>query len=242
VDLTPVSRRSVAQAVFERLQAQILGGALAPGETLPAERSLTESFGVNRQAVREALSRLAQMGLIDIRHGGSTTVRDFRRTGGLDLLPHLIVDADGTIDLAVVRSIMEMRSAIGPDVARLAAERALPDHAAALAAVVEQLGRTSSSDVDGLAVLDVQFWDILTEAADNVAYQLALNGLRQFYRPIDTVVHEVLLNELADSSAHAAVADAVAKGNAGQAELSARRLLALGSVAMTEALMTRTTT
>ena len=237
-----MSRRSVAQAVFERLQGQILGGALAAGEALPAERSLTESFGVNRQAVREALSRLAQMGLIDIRHGGATTVRDFRRTGGLDLLPHLIVNADGAIDLAVVRSIMEMRSAIGPDIARLAAERALPNHVAALAEVVVELGRTASNDIDALAALDVQFWDILTDAADNLAYQLALNGLRQFYRPIDTVVHEVLLNELADSSAHAAVADAVAQGQPGQAESSARRLLALGSVAMTEALITRSAT
>jgi GntR family transcriptional repressor for pyruvate dehydrogenase complex len=241
MDLTPVRRRSAAQAVFERLEAQILGRALTPGEALPSERALTEAFGVNRQAVREALSRLAQMGLVDIRHGGATTVRDFRRSGGLDLLAHLLVGADGAIDLAVVRSIMEMRSAIGPDIARLAAERGLPEQVAQLQRVVAELERTARADVEALAALDIEFWDVLTVAADNVAYQLALNGLRDFYRPIDAVVHEVLLDELADASAHAAVTDAVARADSAAAEAAARQLLSLGSVAMTEALAMRST-
>jgi GntR family transcriptional repressor for pyruvate dehydrogenase complex len=233
VDLAPVIRRSAVQAVFDQLHAQILQGDLSPGDALPPERTLTATFAVNRQAVREALSRLAQIGLIEVRHGGATTVRDFRQSGGLDLLPHLVVRADGSLDLTVVRSIMEMRAAIGPDVARLAAERALPAHVAELAQISRAV--EAADTLDALAAHDVRFWDVLTTAADNLAYQLALNSLRAFYRPVDRAIHEVMRAELEDAAGHTAVAAAVARCDAPEAEAAARRLLATGTLAMTEA-------
>jgi len=238
MELSPVTRRSAVQAVFDQLQAQILAGTLSPGDALPPERSLTETFAVNRQAVREALSRLSQIGLIEIRHGGATTVRDFRRAGGLDLLSHLVVRADGTIDLAVVRSIMEMRAAIGPDVARLAAERALPTHIDELDEIVDEQ-RHCQTAAD-FAALDLRFWDVLTAAADNLAYQLALNSLRQFYRPVEPAIHAVLRPEIDDAAGHAAVADAVARSDGNSAERAARALLAKGTFAMADALTQNT--
>ena len=67
---------------------------------LPSERRLAEVLGVSRPAVREALQRLSQAQLVEVRHGGSTTVRDFRTFGGLDLLPRLLV-RDGELDPTV---------------------------------------------------------------------------------------------------------------------------------------------
>ena len=87
MDLAPVVRRSVVDAAYEQLAAQILDGGLMVGAELPPERRLTEELGVNRQAVREALQRLAQDGLVTIQHGGATRVTDFRQSGGLHLLP-----------------------------------------------------------------------------------------------------------------------------------------------------------
>src|SRR5690348_9206426 len=112
--LQPVARQSVSDAVFEQLRDEILSGRLTPNEALPAERTLTEVLGVNRQAVREALKRLHQAGLVEISHGGSTRVRDYRSSAGLDLLETLLIAADGSIDARVARSIMEMRACIGP--------------------------------------------------------------------------------------------------------------------------------
>src|SRR5262245_57325410 len=123
-EFAPVRRTSVSLAAFDQIAHQILGGTLAAGAALPPERSLTESFAVNRQAVREALQRLDQLGLVEIRHGDATRVRDFRSSCGLDLLPRLFLRADGTVDPHVVRSVMEMRAAIGADAAALCASRA----------------------------------------------------------------------------------------------------------------------
>ena len=73
--------------VFDQVLGEVLGGELTPGQALPAERRLAEVLGVSRPAVREALQRLSQAGLIEVRQGDTTTVRDFRRHAGLDLLP-----------------------------------------------------------------------------------------------------------------------------------------------------------
>ena len=120
----PVPRRPVSEAVFEELRTAILGGRYAAGEALPAERLLAEAFAVNRHAVREALKRLQQAGLVEVRHGGATRVLDWRAEGGLDLLAHVPFAGDRAAGPELLRSVVEARRWIGIDVARLAAARA----------------------------------------------------------------------------------------------------------------------
>ena len=108
--------------VFEQIAADVLSGDVPAGDALPSERRLAEVLGVSRPSVREALKRLGHAGLVDVRQGDATIVRDFRRTGGMDLLPQLLMSG-GRVDLATARSLMETRLHIGPFVAQLAAER-----------------------------------------------------------------------------------------------------------------------
>jgi GntR family transcriptional regulator, transcriptional repressor for pyruvate dehydrogenase complex len=230
--LQPVKRRSVSDAVFDQLSDEIVAGRLGPGESLPAERALTELLQVNRQAVREALKRLGEAGLIEISHGGSTRVRDFRRNASLALLPRLMLRPDGTVDPATVRSVMEMRAALGPDVARRAAERATGEQAASLGAVVERMA-TAGGDPAALVQLDLQFWDELVDASDNVAYRLAFNTLRHTYEPVADVLAGAMAGELGDLRNHRTIADAVGDADADAAERAARRLLVKGTAAIT---------
>ncbi|RFU41541.1 FadR family transcriptional regulator, partial [Actinomadura logoneensis] len=235
---SPVERTSVATAVFEQIAARILDGTLPLGERLPAERALTEEFGVNRQALREALQRLDQLGLVEIRHGGATRVRDFRRTAGLDLLPRLFLGADGGIDAAVVRSVMEMRTAIGADAAALAAGRApagirsaLRDVLTALEALVTGDGG-GADDAAALAALDVPFWDLLIEGSGNVCYRLSLNVLLDAYRPAQALVDELLVDERRDLAAHRDLVAAVEAGDGERARARAAALLDRGRAAV----------
>src|SRR3954451_20575854 len=115
-------RRSVPDEVFDQVLSEVVEGGIGAGEPLPSERRLAEVLGVSRPAVREALQRMTQTRLLDVRHGGATTVRDFRRYAGLDLLSSLLVRG-ASVDTAVVRSVLEARLLIGPGVASLAARR-----------------------------------------------------------------------------------------------------------------------
>ena len=233
--LQPVQRSSVADAVFDQLLDEVLSGELDVGEPLPGERALTEALGVNRQAVREALQRLAEVGLVEIRHGGRTRVRDYRTTAGLDLLPRLLVHADGTVDAGVANSLMELRAALGPEVARRCAERAAPSHRDAITQLVELMA-AATDDLDALAQLDLRFWDAVVEGSDNIAYRFAFNGMRRTYEPISSLLQTTLAPELTDHAGRRVIAAAIAAGDGPAAAAAAQRLLARGEAAVRELL------
>lgn len=67
VQFGPVTRQTVAEQVRARLAERIASGELAPGSAVPAERTLSEQFGVARTSIREALQGLASLGLVERR-------------------------------------------------------------------------------------------------------------------------------------------------------------------------------
>ena len=223
--LEPVTRRSLPDAVYDQLLGGIVGGEYEPGEPLPSERKLAEALGVSRPAVREALKRLAQGGLVDIRQGDATTVRDYRSSGGLDLLGRMLVHADGSLDLTVARSIVEVRALIGPHVARLAARRATPDLVDEIHTTVDRMEQTDPDDTATLQALALTFWGQLVTGSGNIAFRLMFNELRDTYEQLFEVTELLVADEVADVDAHRAVADAVAAGDSADAERAAEVVL-----------------
>jgi GntR family transcriptional regulator, sialic acid-inducible nan operon repressor len=65
----PIQRRKLYQEVQDRLMARIESGEIKPGDQLPSERELMETYGVGRVAVREALQEMARSGIVEISHG-----------------------------------------------------------------------------------------------------------------------------------------------------------------------------
>ena len=223
----PVKKKSLSDAVFEQLRDQIVSGQLEPGSPLPAERALSAKLEVNRGAVREALKRLEQARLIAVQHGGATRVLDYRQTAGTDLLAELLMRPDGTIDTKVARSVMEMRSAIAADIARLCARRGRTEVVEALRGVLERMAE-AGDDVHRLSELDLEFWSTLLEGADNVAYRLAFNSLRETYDKFRGILAGYLADELSDLQARRDIVEAVRKGHEIDAESHARNLMTMG--------------
>src|SRR5919198_67874 len=112
----------VSDQVFRTLLEAVLDGTYAPGEKLPTQRALAADLDVTMSSLREALKRLEQMGLVDVRHGDAMRVRDWRTFGGLDVLAHLLFRT-GRLDPAVLGDILEARTMMLRELAGLAAER-----------------------------------------------------------------------------------------------------------------------
>ncbi|MFE3441825.1 FadR/GntR family transcriptional regulator [Nocardia sp. NPDC059180] len=151
--LQPVVKRSVSADVFEQIADDVLSGELAPGTALPSERQLAEALGVSRPAVREALQRLSAAGLVAVRQGDATTVLDYRRGAGLEVLPRLLIRS-GTLDPAVARSILEARLHNGPKVAELAATRV------ARGSVAPAPATQAAADTDGASGRPDMAWPV----------------------------------------------------------------------------------
>ncbi|MFO7563682.1 MAG: GntR family transcriptional regulator [Enhygromyxa sp.] len=228
--LEPVSRSSLSDAVFDQIAQQILSRRVEPGAALPPERELAKGLGVNRGAIREGLKRLAQAGLVEQRHGGATTVLDYRRHAGLDLLTRLLVTPEGEPDHHVARSIMEMRAALGPDVARLCALRAEPALVGMLRELVSDMrGAADPEDLGRLQQLSLELWDLLVQGADNIAYRLAFNTLRHTYEQIREALVIALADELRQVELCAALVEAIASRKPERARTHASAIVQRGS-------------
>ncbi len=225
--LTPIRRQALSDAVFEQLRDRIVGGELAAGAALPAERALCDALGVNRSSVREAIRRLEQARLVSVRHGGTSRVLDYQRSAGMDLLATLIVTSNGEVDHKVVRSILEMRSAIAADAARLAAGRSAPVVTHELDEIVQRM-RKSTPDLTALQSLAMEFWAALVDAADNIAYRLAYNSLRETYNQCRDLLAPTLAEELLDTAAYAAIAESIRAKDAVAAQDRTRQLVRRG--------------
>jgi DNA-binding FadR family transcriptional regulator len=192
----PSEPRRVSDTVHERLRAEILDGRLAPGDAVPSERALAEDLGVNRHAVREALKRLEQAGLVRITQGGATRVQDWRDHGGMDLLLDL-ARGGGTADAPpheVVVSVLELRALIGVDAARRFVARAGDEARVRAAVLAEAVAAAVETDDDGLVGRYEDLWRAIVAGAGNVAYRLMLNSLTE-----TVAAYPALARELAPS-------------------------------------------
>jgi GntR family transcriptional repressor for pyruvate dehydrogenase complex len=71
-----MSRTDHVTRIAGHFERAILSGRLEPGDLLPSERDISEQMGVSRSVVREALGRLASLGLVSSRHGSGTRVAE----------------------------------------------------------------------------------------------------------------------------------------------------------------------
>lgn len=231
--LQPVVRRSVPDEVFDQVLAEVVDGEIEAGDPLPSERRLAEVLGVSRPAVREALQRMAQTRLVEVRQGGSTLVRDFKRYAGLDLLPRLLVRR-GNVDVSVARSILEARLVIGPGVAALAAERGGPALAATLSDTVDALAATDD-DVER-QLLALTFWDHVVDAADSLTFRLMFNSLRAAYEPAVEALAAVMSEEVGQVGAYRVLTAAIGEGDPDTARAAAERVLRPATTSLLTAL------
>jgi len=155
---------TVAERIADSLKAAIMKGRLKPGDALPSERELAEKYEVNRSSVREAVKRLQGWGLVQVKHGGATRVRDLLLGAGLNVLPSLV--ELGAVDPGILRELHELRGMLLGWCAERAAVLADGDGVARLEVLVEKLEDPKARPA-ALQVLDYDFFDALVQLTGN---------------------------------------------------------------------------
>jgi len=157
----PLPRRRATTDAIAAIQEQIRSGRLAPGERLPSERALSEALGVSRPTVREAVQSLAAMNILDVRHGAGIFVSSL----GMD---ELLSPMRFALELnePTVSQLFEVRLALEPRAAELAAERATEEQLAGIEDCVARHARRGLSREE-LLELDTELHRRIVEAAGN---------------------------------------------------------------------------
>ncbi len=160
VEFEPIRRVKAYEEVAQQIQHKILT-ELKPGDLLPTELELAQTFHVSRSTIRDAVRSLELLGLVDRHQGRGTTVRDRTSQAGTDpLAAALIQQRYRVADLLDVRKIIE------PALARRAAGHiTLPQ-----VAELERLLERQQKKVDRLEPAieeDCEFHYKIAIAADN---------------------------------------------------------------------------
>jgi GntR family transcriptional repressor for pyruvate dehydrogenase complex len=175
VTFTQIERTPLYRQVAEQIREVILSGGLVPGHNLPTERELSETFGVSRASIREALRHLEAQGLVSANgnSGARTVVSEASTTHLMDAMVQLVRLQHVTIeDLVELRIVLET-AAVGR-----AAERrdagALEEAHLAVAVMRDQ--RVS---VEDFYAADVRFHIALVRASGSEAMYLVMLAVRE---------------------------------------------------------------
>jgi GntR family transcriptional regulator, transcriptional repressor for pyruvate dehydrogenase complex len=168
-------------------------------------------------SVREALKRLEQLRLVEVRHGDATRVLDWRSSGGLEALAAL-----GAGDAEVIRALFEARRLLLVEAARLAAERRTDAQAERIRELAEAIAIAPSDDAALIA--DWEFMSAVIEAAGNLVFQLIMNSVRQLYLPNANAFAAVVADRRALAKVYGQVAAAIVGHNAARAASAIERL------------------
>ena len=124
--------------VMHQIQGLILEGKLKKGDKLPPERQLAELLDVGRPTLKQALSALEALGLIESRHGGGNYVTsDLSNIFNPFTLQYYLAEGKET-------DIVEFRYLLEVQLARLAAAKATESDISRLAAIVENMKSVES--------------------------------------------------------------------------------------------------
>jgi DNA-binding FadR family transcriptional regulator len=223
--LDPISHRSVPDDVFDQLREAIVSGRYRPGERLPSQRALAADLGVNMASVREALGRLEQLRLLEVRHGSATRVLDWRRSGGLESLALAHGAGEPLLD-----DLFEARRLLLVEAARLAASRRSEQQADVLVELARAVAGAADSETALLA--DWSFMSALVEAAGNLVFQLIMNSVRELYLPRAEAFAALVSGAQELAPFYLEAAEAVRAGDGERAAAAIERLASLQAAAM----------
>jgi DNA-binding FadR family transcriptional regulator len=116
-DIRTERKPKLSERVVTALRSQVLSGEISPGQKMPTENQLTETFGVSRTVIREAIATLAADGLVEPRQGAGVFVRDHPTLA----FGSISLDIGNKISQAI--NVLEVRMGIEIESAGLAALR-----------------------------------------------------------------------------------------------------------------------
>jgi len=203
--MTELRRGPVVPQVANLLRQRLHTGHWVPGDRLPNEVALAAEFGVGRSSVREAVRLLVQDGLLDVRHGSGTFVAEARPGTG---------DVRQLVRRARVLEVYEVRRALEVEAARLAAQRVRPEDVERLRATLAARQDHRDGDPAVFVDADLAFHRAIVELSGNALLLSLFGAAEPVLREIltDLVRHETGLPD--SSPAHAALLDALARGDA----------------------------
>jgi GntR family transcriptional repressor for pyruvate dehydrogenase complex len=173
---TPIKRQAkLSSQVAEQIQQLILSRDLKPGDRLPTERELGETFEVSRTVIREAIRTLEARGLVTSQTGSGTYVRAMK---GSDVASSLGMYINTRHKPFSLDALMEVRQVLEIEMVRLAADRASQEDISHLENSLRKMCGTTNN-AEEFSKWDLEFHLQLCEASGNPLFGIILEPLTE---------------------------------------------------------------
>lgn len=176
-----IQKTSVSQQVVDYVLGCIDRGELKQGDCLPGEREFAESLGISRVPLREGISALAAMGIVEKRHGEGNFIAEFSS----DVLGR-ILHTYTMLDHTLANDLFEARSLIEGAAARLAARNATEADLSALRELIAQMEVDVPAYVKGERTLSY-----MLKQDDLFHLQCAAASHNEFYIQFINIMHTI---------------------------------------------------
>jgi GntR family transcriptional regulator, galactonate operon transcriptional repressor len=211
--------------VLNQMGEQICSGRFAPGEILPAEAELAERMQVSRITIRETMKSLSAKGMLQVRRRHGTIVLPRSQWQLFD--PDVITwrARAGAVDADLIRDLMELRTIIEPNAAKLAATRATPEDRKAVRRAFNAMERAVAGNGEYVPA-DLAFHGAVLNACHNQFIQQMQNALSAILRTSFELSSEIEGGPARSLPMHEALCVAIEQGDAQAAEQAVLTLIA----------------
>ncbi|MGD9567655.1 MAG: FadR/GntR family transcriptional regulator [Sedimentibacter sp.] len=174
-------RESATDIVIKNFKGLLVTNILKPGDKLPSEMEISQSLGVSRGSVREAMKILSAYGIVSIKRGDGTYVAD--NTEGIlfdPLLFRLIVNSNDVNDSKELREMIEL------GIIKLAIENATEEDIKRLEEVHDKTFKMVNNNLmnaEAIIETELMFHTALGKATGNKMVQAIYNFVMELYVP-----------------------------------------------------------
>jgi GntR family transcriptional regulator, transcriptional repressor for pyruvate dehydrogenase complex len=217
VEITKIASRKIYDQIASQIKDQIMNGKLQPGDKLPSTRELSESFQVGRSTVREALSALKAMGLLEIHQGEGSYVRKIDPADlEMPLLDALVMSKSTILELLEARKSLEVSNAA------LAAEKRTEEDLWAFEQILELMRTNLDNEAEGekqdilfhLTLAGATHNSIMKRLLETISAQMEL-AIRETRR-LQVYANKSVLNQLYKE--HQEIYEAIRASNPAEAQ------------------------
>ena len=210
--------------VLNKMGEQICSGQFQPGDILPAEDELAEQMQVSRITIRETMKSLSAKGMLQVRRRHGTIVLPRSEWQLFD--PDVITwrARAGAVDADLVNDLMELRTIIEPNAAKLAAKRATPEDRAAVRRAFKAMERAVAGHGEYVPA-DLAFHGAILTACHNQFIQQMQNALSAILRTSFELSSEIEGGPARSLPMHEALCIAIEQGDAQAAEQAVLTLI-----------------
>ena len=166
--------KTLSQRIEEEIEGAIRSKKLKSGEKLPTEIELSKSYGVSRNALREALRSLNSKGLIRIEKGRGMFVNEYSLAQAMSTV-NIFLEMNASKDNFL--QVIKLRQMFEPEIAAVASRYRTAIDLKELKKTIEAMAKCTPNALRKEALEDNRFHKLIAEASHNFSISVVMNPI-----------------------------------------------------------------